>query len=192
MDNKIINVQDGEFRPTLAFYHANGKGTGGVVRFELHPAHGKCAGSLFAVFAAQRTVPSRATGQFASFDWEHSIPVKLDIGDLSQMLQVFRGMQESIGEDKGIYHESQRGHAVIRLEHRIEPRPGYRFSVTRTLRGEENATTIGVFLSVNEALGLALAIEQSLSLIAFGIPKVMQRKAPAPAANDFEDEACEA
>lgn len=33
------------FRPRLALYHANAKGTGCAIKMELHPAHGATDGS---------------------------------------------------------------------------------------------------------------------------------------------------
>ncbi len=38
--------------------HANARGTGSAVRFELHPARGKTAGYLFVEVARQKTVAS--------------------------------------------------------------------------------------------------------------------------------------
>ena len=164
------------YRPRLSYYHPNGRGTGGVVQFELHPAHGSTDGSIFASFARQKTVGAMdgATRTFPRFDWANRICVKLDMADLMQMLQVFRGMQESIADGKGLFHRHERGSTVIKLEHRIEPQPGYLFEAWRRPESGE-ASRIGVVFTVNEALGLSLAIEQSMDVIAFGIPVVVSR-----------------
>lgn len=164
------------YRPRLAYYHANPRGTGAVVQFELHPAHDNVDGSIFASFARQKTTGGMNGGvrTFATFDWQNRVTVKLDISDLSQMLQVFRGMQESIADGRGLFHNMERGSTVIRLEHRIEPVTGYLFEVSRKL-GEGDAVRIGVMLSPTEALGLSLAMEQSMGVIAFGIPMVVAR-----------------
>lgn len=167
----------GAYRPTLSYYHPNARGTGCAVRFELHPAHDNVGGSIFATFARQRSVGGMNGGQrvFPSFDWANRICVKLDIADLSQMLEVFRGMLESMGDGKGLFHSSENASTIIRLEHRIEPSPGYLFEVRRKA-GSAEATSCGLIFSPTEALGLSLAIEQSMGYIAFGIPQVRPRE----------------
>ena len=173
-------VGDSEsYRPRLSYYHPNGRGTGGAVQFELHPAHGSTDGSIFATFARQKTTGSRegSIQTFPRFDWSNRICVKLDMSDLLQMLQVFRGMQESIADGKGLFHRSAKSSTVVKLEHRIEPQPGYLLEVSRKpLEGDP--CRAGVVLTVSEALGLSLAIEQSMDVIAFGIPMVIPRNQP--------------
>ena len=172
-ENKAMQNDVESFRPRLSYYHPNGRGTGGAVQFELHPAHGNTDGSIFAVFARQKTVGTQdgAVRTFPRFDWANRICVKLDMADLIQMLQVFRGMQESIADGKGLFHRSARSSTVVKLEHRIEPQPGYAFEVCRKpLEGE--ASRMGILFSCAEALGLSLAIEQSMDVIAFGFPMV--------------------
>ena len=178
MNNETtMQIRDVEsYRPRLSYYHPNGRGTGGAVQFELHPAHGSTDGSIFATFARQKTVGSREGGvcTFPRFDWTNRICVKLDMSDLLQMLQVFRGMQESIADGKGLFHRSEHSNTVVKLEHRIEPQPGYVFEAWRKpLDGE--STSAGIVFTVAEALGLSLAIEQSMDVIAFGIPMVIPR-----------------
>ena len=178
MNNETnTQIRDVEsYRPRLSYYHPNGRGTGGAVQFELHPAHGSTDGSIFATFARQKTVGSREGGvcTFPRFDWTNRICVKLDMSDLLQMLQVFRGMQESIADGKGLFHRSEHGNTIVKLEHRIEPQPGYVFEALRKpLDGE--SISAGIVFTVAEALGLSLAIEQSMDVIAFGIPMVIPR-----------------
>ena len=172
----------GAYRPTLNYYHPNARGTGCAVRFELHPAHDNVGGSIFATLARQRSVGGMNGGQrvFPSFDWTNRICVKLDMSDLSQMLQVFRGMLESVGDGKGLFHSSESASTIIRLEHRIEPVPGYLFDV-RKKTNSDDVSSCGLVFSPTEALGLSLAIEQSMGYIAFGIPKVMPRERPLAA-----------
>lgn len=165
------------YRPRLSYYHPNGRGTGGAVQFELHPAHGCTDGSIFATFARQKSVATRdgEVRTFPRFDWTNRICVKLDMTDLLQMLQVFRGMQESIADGKGLFHRSEEACTVVKLEHRIDPNPGYVFEAWRNpFEGEPSHA--GVVFTVGEALGLSLAIEQSMDVIAFGLPMVMPHK----------------
>ena len=178
MNNETTTqIRDVEsYRPRLSYYHPNGRGTGGAVQFELHPAHGCTDGSIFATFARQKMVGTRdgSVCTFPRFDWTNRICVKLDMADLLQMLQVFRGMQESIADGKGLFHRSEHSNTIVKLEHRIEPQPGYVFEAWRKpLDGESSHA--GIVFTVSEALGLSLAIEQSMDVIAFGIPKVIPR-----------------
>ena len=163
-------------RPKLSYYHPNGRGTGCAVQFELHPAHDMAEGSVWVAFAKQKTVgtitPMRT---FPTFDMNNRIWIKLDMSDLMQMLQVFRGMQETIEDGKGLFHRTQEYYDIIKLEHRIEPVHGYVFEVSRKKCESEDAPErICIVFSVAEALGLSLAIEQSILYVAFGIPEVLK------------------
>lgn len=160
-------------RPQSSYYHANGKGTGSAVRFELHPAHGSTPGSIFVELATQNSVPSSTGAQpsFPTFDWEGRICFKLDKTDLSQFLQVFRGVQESIADGKGLFHRSKTASTIIRFSHQIEPRPGYVLSVSR--RSSDGVDRHGYFVfTPSEAFELSVAIESSMIFIAFGVPMV--------------------
>ena len=161
------------FRPKLAFYKANAKGSGCAMKMELHPAHGQTDGSIMVTLANQMTIGDRRgpNPTFPHFDWENAICVKLDFSDLSKMLQVFRGECESIEEGRGLVHRSPKGLAYIRLAHLIEPIPGYRLEV-EFFAGSGNSERRTVMLMPCEALGLAAAIESSLGVICFGIPMV--------------------
>ena len=175
------------YRPRLSYYHANAKGNGSAINIELHPAHwsaeGNVEGSLFVSMANQKTVGVRngAETVFPSFDWKNRLILRLTMSDIAQIMMVFRGMQESACDGKGIFHRSSRYNTVIKFEHRIEPHPGYTLDVYRkSLDGAEQQHSFIAF-SPAEAVGLSLAIEQSMGLIAFGIPEVRERAAQAPA-----------
>ena len=161
------------YRPNLCFYHANQKGTGSAVKMNLHPAHDNADGCIMLSIANQRTVGDR-TGPaptFSTFDWEGAIHVKLDFGDLTQMLQVLRGECESINEGKGLYHRSSKAATSIRLAHLIEPVSGYMLDVCRKQNdANEDGTRARMLFGTAEALGLQEAIASSMYLIAFGIP----------------------
>ncbi len=163
-----------EFRPQLAFYHPNARGVGAAVKFELHPAHDNTSGCIMMTLANQIS-PLSSGGQsespFARFDWEHRIAVKLDFTDLSQMLMVLKGLKDSIGEQKGLYHRTPNAVARILLRRVMEPVKGYSLGVYRTANNVESK--VHVFLSESEALGFTCAVEGVMSVIAFGIPKVI-------------------
>ena len=160
------------FRPKLAFYKANAKGSGCAMKMELHPAHGQTDGSIMVTLANQMTIGDRRgpNPTFPHFDWENAICVKLDFSDLSKMLQVFRGEYESIEDGRGLVHRSPNGLAYIRLAHLVEPIPGYRLEV-EFHAGAGSVEKRTVMLAPYEALGLTAAIESSLGAICFGVPK---------------------
>ena len=164
------------YRPKLSYYHANSKGTGSALQMELHPAHDDTAGSIFLSIARQKTAGSREQGKviMPSFDWKNKAVLKLDVSDLSQILQVMRGIQESIADGKGLFHRSMNATTVIKFEHRIEPRPGYAIDVWKKPHDGEQMHYYFVF-DPSEAFFLMLAIEQSAGTIAFGIPQVIPR-----------------
>ena len=162
-------------RPSLAFYKANAKGTGSAMKMELHPAHGDTAGSIMMSLASQKTVGDYRGPNpiYPTYDWENPIVVKLDFTDLAKMLQVFRGECESIEDGRGLVHRSPKGLTYIRLEHLVEPIPGYRLAV-EFHAGAGSVEQRSIILAPYEALGLTAAIESSLGVICFGMPMVIE------------------
>ena len=178
MDTKTeqnkVNETEPVYRPHLRLYHANTKGSGCAVQFELYPAHysrtGGCVdGCMMVTFANQMTIGSRQNGSYSTFDWRGAIVVKLDFADLTRMLQVLRGECESIENGKGLVHVSANGTASILMKHQLEDREGYAISVKRTLRDRTEKKSY-FCLTPYEALGIMTVIEDSLGLICFGCP----------------------
>lgn len=167
---------DIEIRPRYTCCHPNAKGTGCAVRFELHPAHDFVEGSVFATFAAQKTIGSYENGRkvMPTFDWENRITVRLTINEVAECLEVFRGYREKMADGNGLFHRTAKANTVITLEHRMEPVPGYVFGVSRkTVDGE--LRRMGVLLSMKEALVLSESLAGALIYMAFGVPKVLSR-----------------
>lgn len=164
----------GQYRPNLCFYRANPKGTGAAIKMNLHPAHDNVDGCIMLTIANQQTIGERQKGIFPTFDWEHAITIKLDFHDLACFLQVFRGEQESINDDKGLYHRSLTGSTSIRLRHLLDPIAGYSLDVVRVGGKEKNDTVRAHFLFDSaEAYGICEAITGSLCFIAFGVPMLV-------------------
>ena len=161
------------YRPSLVFYKANAKGTGSAMKMELHPAHGDTAGCIMMSLASQKTVGDYRGPNpiYPTFDWENAICVRLDFIDLSKMLQVFRGECESIEDGRGLVHRSPSGLTYIRLEHLVEPIPGYKLEL-EFFAGAGSVEKRTIMLAPCEALGLVAAIESSLGVICFGVPMV--------------------
>ncbi len=161
------------YRPSDSYIHANVKGTGSACRIELHPAHDETAGSIFLTLAAQKTVGGMQGGKrvYSTFDWENKIVVKLDRTDLAQILQVLRGMQESIGDGRGLFHQSSNANTVIKFTHQIEPYPGYFLAVSRKFADGRLNQCYFIF-DPSEAFTLMLTLEHALMYICLGIPYV--------------------
>ena len=185
MNNETTNTQrsqmPGRYRPSLRFYHPNGKGSGAALEMNLHPAHDNVNGCIMMKIASQCAIgdPRGATPTFARFDWENAICVKLDFDDLCRVLQVFRGECESIDGDRGIYHQTSRAATKIKLRHLVEPISGYSLEVYRNSRVGDTSSYAHIILSPVEALGLGEAIAGSMAVVAFGIPMLVEHDTSA-------------
>ena len=175
-ENETRDAQPFVRRARKVFYHPNGKGTGSALQLELHPAHEDTEGSVFLTIAPQRSIGVRMDTDTVhpTFDWRNAICLKLNLMDLAQLLQVLRGVQESLADGKGLFHRSSNASAIIKFEHRIEPVPGYLLDVSKKpLTGE--LRHVSFFFRASEAFACALMLEQALVYVAFGIPTVIPR-----------------
>ena len=165
----------GTYRPKLAFFHANPRGTGCGVTLELHPAHDDTDGCIMMIAMNQMTVGNRMgpNPTFSRFDWENRICVKLDFNDLCAMLQVLRGECESINGDHGLYHRTARASTKIQLRHQVDPVSGYSLELYKTPAGGGEESHAHLLLSPAEALGLCESIAGAMYLVSFGIPMLV-------------------
>ena len=197
-DDNTGAAQPRNFRPKLSFYHANGKGTGSAARFEAIPATGDRDGVVFMTLAQQKSVATgsneQGNRQHATFDWTNRVTVKLNFGDLCQMIPVLKGVSPSIAEGKGLYHDSRATTTIITLAFQTEPCRGHALEVSRRPKaGSEPATRIRILLNAAEAYGLGTVLEQTLGLLAFGIPQPFRPGAATPPApGDADDDAPDA
>ena len=146
-------------RATLVLCHPNANGTGCAARMSVVPATCYNEGALKVLLARQ--------GSNSSFDWDDALEVNLDFDDVSKMLEVLRGMTESINEEKGIYAKAATLCAIFKFRHVVEPVNGYCMEIHSS---DDNVKSQAVmFLSPSEAMGLSIAVENSMSAIAFGI-----------------------
>ena len=163
------------YRPQLSFYHANGKGSGSAARFEVVPACGDRDGAVFLTLAQQKSVATgsveQGNRQYATFDWPNRVTVKLNFGDLCQMLSVFKGQTSTIADGKGLYHDSRNTTTLINLTRQTEPYTGLALEVSRRGKVESDpAVRTRIVFNNTEAFGLGAVLEQVLGLLAFGIP----------------------
>lgn len=164
------------YRPKLRFYHPNAKGTGCALALELHPAHGDVDGSIWMSVANQLTIGDHSgpAPTFPRFDWENRITVKLDFSDLCRILQVLRGECESIEDGRGLFHRTAMATTRIVFRHLVEPVQGYSLEIFKSKQRGNDEHSHFVFRDW-EALGLSEAISGSMSVISFGLPKVVVR-----------------
>lgn len=160
-------------KPKMMMMHPNCKGTGCSFGFELHPARvvdgQNVEGSIVLDVAHQMTVGDRTRAP--TFDFERTVCVRLFIGDVARMLQVFRGECEEIESFiRKVYEDHL---ALIELRHVIEPVQGYQMVVTSQPRSGEGASDRFVILfSSAEALAVCEAMTGALVWMAFGDPRV--------------------
>lgn len=163
------------YKPRLCFYHPSSKGTGSAAQFEVKPASGDRDGAVFLTLAAQKSAAAQNhdTGQraFATFDWQAALTVKLNFTDLTQILMVFNGAAPSIGDGKGLFHDSAGSSTIIRLAKADEPLKGFSLDISRKQKSADaTAARVHILLNPVEAYGLRLVLSQILPLVAFGIP----------------------
>lgn len=153
-------------------YHPNGKGTGSAVKMELRPAHGDVEGGILATLAPQKAAGTVVEGVhfYPTFDWEKAVTVRLGLEEITQLVMVLRGVNESVADGKGFFHRSETANAVIKFEHRIEPVPGYMLDISRRPIGSEDMQKMFFFFRPVEATALGLALEGAMVQVVFGHP----------------------
>lgn len=139
------------------------------MKLELLPANGEIDGGVVVTLAPQRSIGSSVTNP--TFNWDDAITARLDILDISQLLMVFRGIQESIADGKGLFHRTADANKVIKFEHRIEPVPGYLLDVSAKPY-DGDVKHVWFHFRQAEAFALLTVLEQSLVSVAFGEPCV--------------------
>ena len=130
--------------------HPSSRGVGSALRFELHPykVGDPDSGRIEIGIASQ---------DLDVFVWTNALCISLDFEDVSRMLMVFRGETESINDGAGIIRRD----CKFNMSHVIEPVHGYRMILTRGNR------LAAFMLKAAEALGISLALEQSMAKLVF-------------------------
>lgn len=171
MNNTNTTNNNNGNRPTLSFYHPNGKGTGAAAQFALHPANAEREGYISMRLAPQMTVAERdgAEGIYPRFDWDGATEARLCFADICAFLQVLRGECESIEDGRGLFHCTAEANMRICLRHIIEPICGYEISLAVSPRtGVGKVGECHLFLTNAEALGLSYCFEFALARVVFG------------------------
>ena len=161
------------YSPSLVFYHPNSKGTGCAVQFDLRPATSDREGCLFAAFANQKSLAagSRADSnrQAATFGWNDKITVKLNFGDVCQLMLVLCGKVPSVADGKGLFHDAGETSTVIHMSRVTEPVSGTSFEVSKKRKNSSDpAQRARILFTDAETFGLARLLDAALYPLAFG------------------------
>lgn len=161
------------YAPSLVFYHPNSKGTGCAVQFDLQPATSEREGCLFAAFANQKSLAagSRAdsTRQAATFGWNDKITVKLNFGDVCQLMLVLCGKVPSVADGKGLFHDAGETSTVIHMSRVADPVSGTAFEVSKKRKNSPDpAQRARILFTDAETFGLARLLDAALFPLAFG------------------------
>lgn len=136
----------------LKMFHPNAKGTGACLKISETPTD-----IMLQVFPQG---PSK--GGFPSFNWDAGVSFIADWRALSEVLMVFRGECESLGDGRGISYTSDHGWSKLMLRHVIEPVHCYSLEIYE--RNSDGVESRGIFrLLTAEALGLSLIFEGILN-----------------------------
>ena len=145
----------------IKIHHANSYGNGSMLT--VVPVVGD--GFIFTIN------PQNSKGAaFASFDHEKPASFLVTFAEVGELLGVFRGMQESVRDGKGLYCRGEFYASVMKLRHEIEPHPGYRLSIAVKAVGgtQDEPKSFEIFLTTYEAMSLMLAIEGSMGRVFLG------------------------
>ena len=161
------------YPPRLVFYHPNSKGTGCAVQFDIRPATSDREGCLFAAFANQKGLAagSRAgnSRQAATFAWNDKITVKLNFGDVCQLMLVLCGKAPSVADGKGLFHDAGGSSTVIHMSRVAEPVSGTAFEVSKKRKDSSApAQRARILFTEAESFGLARLFDAALFPLAFG------------------------
>ena len=175
------------YAPKLEFYHPSMKGNGSAVRWSLNPAAGDDDGCLFLSIAAQNGTGAAPTAdqprRFASFDWQNKVTAKINFSEVCDILLLLSGRANVLAHagKNGLYHTTASATTVIEMKRGEDSdRPSFQMLITKTLKADGSRKSIAFYFSLSEALGLRLALEQSMGLLAFGIPRPRRDAATLP------------
>lgn len=142
---------------TKVIGHLNGRGTGTALYVTPYKAWNDEEGCVRFNLAPQDGPTSYATDKRIEFI---ATP-----NDVAKMLMVFRGMEETINDGKGI---NELG-VLLKFSHVIDPIPGYRLELWEKYDVNSDTRHYEILLRTTEALELMLALEGVMSQLIFGM-----------------------
>ncbi len=130
-----------------AIYKPNGRGSGGVVRFDLN----REKGALFVDAASQ-------SGE-KSFDWENKITMKWGMADLGEVLATFQGRQPRAK----LFHQTSKANSVCELTRGEDPqRAPYFMSISRKEDAAGSVRKVAIPLTHGEAAVLETVLRSAV------------------------------
>lgn len=131
-----------------AIYKPNGRGTGGVIRFEFNRAKG----AVFVDAASQ-------SGE-KQFDWEQKITMKWGLSDLGAVLATLQGRQEQAK----LFHQSEKANSAFELTFRDDPQKApYFMSMSRQDSASKGVKKITIPVTHAEAVILETALRAAIT-----------------------------
>ena len=132
-----------------AIYKPNGRGTGGVIRFDLN----RVKRALFVDAASQ-------SGE-KSFDWENKLTMKWGLADLGNVLATLQGTQAQAK----LFHKTEKANSAFELQRRDDPsKAPYMMSVSRQeeVNGAKSVQRVAIPLTHGEAAILEIALRSAV------------------------------
>lgn len=132
-----------------AIYKPNGRGTGGVIRFEFNRAKG-------AVF-----VDAANQSGDKQFDWDRKITMKWSLTDLGSALAVLQGRETQAK----LFHQSERANSAFELTVRDDPqRAPYLMTLSRQEQEDKKSVRkVTIPVSHSEAAVLEIALRSAVA-----------------------------
>lgn len=131
-----------------AIYKPNGRGTGGVIRFEFNRAKG----AVFVDAASQ-------SGE-KQFDWEQKITMKWGLSDLGAVLATLQGRQEQAK----LFHQSEKANSAFELTFRDDPQKApYFMSMSRQEAASKSVKKVTIPVTHSEAVILETALRAAIT-----------------------------
>lgn len=154
----------------LRFYHPSTSGRGSAMQLEprFSNRQGDRYNCFFLELAAQQTPPRQQGGQRvpATFNWQEKLAVKLDFGDICEILVVLEGRAEKVGGKRdGLFHQSDHANTIITCQRGDQG--GYLFGLSRKENASGETRRVSIVLSEAEALGLRHVLQSSLFFLSF-------------------------
>lgn len=148
----------------ITLFHPNSKGTGSLLRVELTPAvdgeHG---------FVTVGIIPQDSSVDYSTYDIVKELSIDLGPVECTKMIEVLRGVTESIEEGKGIIKREEGGAVVLEMSHVIDPVPGYNIVIKRRASVDAPVERQKFRLTTTEGWMLSIALERAVPAVAFGI-----------------------
>ncbi len=131
-----------------AIYKPNGRGTGGVIRFEFN----RSKGAVFVDAASQ-------SGE-KQFDWEQKITMKWGLSDLGAVLATLQGRQEQAK----LFHQSEKANSAFELTFRDDPQKApYFMSMSRQETASKSVKKVTIPVTHAEAAILETALRAAIT-----------------------------